>query len=126
MNDRNRLPPPYARSSMGFSGALGLLFAWCAWMVMALLGVLFIFAVLFWVAVAIVFSLVAGWIRGRPSTVSLLWRQYRDLMKRRWPHTPGAHPSATPRADATPGSGTTDGVEDVSWHDVHDDDQPPR
>lgn len=127
MNDRNPrgLPPPPMRSSMGFGGALGLIFSWFAWIAMVMVGALFVLAVLFWVAVAILFSLVSGWITGRPSTVALLWRQYRDLMKRRWPHTPGARPSATPRADATPGSGRADGVEDVNWHDVPDD-KPPR
>lgn len=117
-----RLPPPL-RSTMGLSGALGLIFAWCARAAMVVIGALFVFAVLFWVVVAILFSLIAGWIRGRPSTVSLLWRQYRDLMRRRWPHTSGAHPSSTPRADATERTATDPGgVEDVPWRDVPGDD----
>jgi len=106
---------------------MGRIFAWMTWALFAMMGFMFLFVLLFWLAVMALFSLVVGLITGRPSTVGMLWRQYRDLARQRWPRPPSGQASATPRADAA--GGTTDSaagerVQDVAWRDVSDSQDP--
>lgn len=98
---------------------MGRVLAWITWALFAMMGLMFLFVLLFWLAVMALFSLVAGLITGRPSTVGMLWRQYRDLARQRWPRSPNDPASATPRADAAAGSVANDHpVQDVAWRDV--------
>ena len=122
MSDPRRpsLLPPSGYSAAPLGGILGLIVAWIGWMLVALVGLVFIVSVLIWLALLIAFSLIRGWITGRPSMVALLWRHYRDVMRGRWPQTPGAKRSTTPRADAVRAASADDSVQDVNWRDVTD------
>lgn len=105
----------------GAGGSLmGRILAWMTWALFAMMGLMFLFVLLFWLAVMAVFSLVAGLVTGRPSTVGMLWRQYRDLARQRWPRPPSSAASATPRADAATGATppSDERVQDVTWRDV--------
>lgn len=105
-------------------GVMGRIFAWATWAIFAMLGLMFLFVLLFWLGVAAAFSLLAGLITGRPSTVGTLWRQYRAMAQRRWPQRPdraAQRASATPRADAASGPASAaaqSGVQDVAWRDL--------
>lgn len=124
MNEPPRppLPPmPPNPSASPLESAVGWLLAWIGWALVALVGLVFIASLLLWVVVLVAFSVIAGWITGRPSTVALLWRHYRDLMRGRWPQTPGKKRSTTPRADAVQATAPDDTVQDVHWRDVPDD-----
>lgn len=117
---RPSLPQPSGFSAAPLGGIVGWIVAWMGWMLVALVGLVFIASVLIWLLVLIAFSLIRGWITGRPSTVALLWRHYRDLMRGRWPQTPGKKRSTTPRADAVQATTADDSVQDVNWRDVSD------
>lgn len=124
MSDPRRplLPPASDAASASPLGAiLGGLIAWLGWALVALVGLVFIASLLVWVVILVAFSVIAGWVTGRPSTVALLWRHYRDLMRGRWPQPPGRKRSATPRADAVQATAPDDSVQDVRWRDVPDD-----
>lgn len=105
-------------------GALDRFFArllgWLVWAFLALMGLVFLASLLIWLAVMVVASLVSSLVTGRPATVTLLWRRWREMARQRWPQRPGAQPSATPRADevAATGHGATDGVQDVAWREL--------
>lgn len=88
------------------------------WATLAIMGLIVAASLLIWLAVAIVFSLVSSLFTGRPATVTLLWRRYRDMTRQRWPARQAA--STTARADATGASGapSTSGVQDVTWREV--------
>ena len=111
-------------------GALDRFFArllgWLVWASLALVGLVFLASLLVWLAVMVVVSLVSSLITGRPATVTLLWRRYREMARQRWPQRPAA--STTPRADAAEATGaaapTT--VQDVAWRDVPAEDDARR
>lgn len=96
------------------AGIMGLM----VWATLAFMGLIVAASLLIWLAVAIVFSLVSSLFTGRPATVTLLWRRYRDMTRQRWPARQAA--STTPRADATAASGASapSSVQDVTWREV--------
>lgn len=111
---------PYARTSGGameriVAGIMGLM----VWATLAFMGLIVAASLLIWVAVAIVFSLISSLFTGRPATVTLLWRRYRDMTRQRWPARNAS--SNAPRADATAAAGAAkplSRVEDVAWREV--------
>lgn len=96
------------------AGIMGLM----VWATLAFMGLIVAASLLIWLAVAIVFSLVSSLFTGRPATVTLLWRRYRDMTRQRWPVSKAA--SNMPRADAASATGAaaTSGVQDVAWREV--------
>lgn len=119
-----QLPPPYNRNSSSleriFSRVLGLM----VWASLALVGLLFALSLLVWLAFGVVASLIMSVFTGRPATVTLLWRRYREMTRQRWPSRQPAA-SATPRADTASATGASvpTGVQDVSWREVSDKNQ---
>lgn len=117
---------PAGRQGAARGGLMARLFGWLTWALMAAMGLMFLFVLLFWLAVMAAVSLVAGLVTGRPSTVGTLWKQYRAMARQRWPQPPGQQRSETPRADAAGGRGAPGEthVQDVHWREVPDDDSP--
>lgn len=110
--------PTAAPRGAGAGGSLmGRILAWMTWALFAVMGLMFLFVLLFWLAVMAVVSLVSGLVTGRPSTVGMLWRQYRDMARQRWPKPPTGAASATPCADAADRPAGHH-VQDVAWRDV--------
>lgn len=103
-------------------GVLARVFAWLVWIMLALVGLGFLAMLLFWLILMAVVSLVAGLLTGRPSTVGMLWQQYRTMARNRWPRPPPQGGSRTPRADAArPDAESRPGqAQDVDWRDVSD------
>ncbi|MFT3777437.1 MAG: hypothetical protein QM772_04010 [Ottowia sp.] len=96
------------------------------WAALALMGLVFLASLLVWLAVMVVASLVSSLFTGRPATVTLLWRRYREMARQRWPRRPGAD-STTPRADATQATAAEPAaVQDVVWRDVPAEDDARR
>ncbi|MDO5290690.1 MAG: hypothetical protein Q4F13_13820 [Pseudomonadota bacterium] len=93
------------------------------WLLLATVGLVFALSLGIWLLVMLVVSLVRSVFTGRPAAVTLLWRQWREQTRQRWP---GARPgSATPRADAADATGASAQVperairvQDVAWRDV--------
>lgn len=102
------------------------LLAWLSWAMLALLGLVFMLALLGWLLIMAAINLVSGWVTGRPSTVSQLWQAWRQTARQRWTHArgtrpgPSASPPETPPPTATRRSADTE-VQDVSWREL-----PPR
>ncbi|MDO5626019.1 MAG: hypothetical protein Q4G71_15190 [Pseudomonadota bacterium] len=88
------------------------------WLTLAAIGLVFALSLAVWLLVMLVFSLVRSVFTGRPAAVTVLWRQYREMTRQRWPAARTASP--TPRTDAAtahaPASQT--GVQDVAWREV--------
>ncbi len=115
------LPPP-APVSGGADGLLARVLGALVWLMLAALGAVFALSLLIWLVVMVVVSLVGSLFTGRPATVTLLWRRYRDMTREvtrsRWSPSPA---SSTPRADAAQATGAASdasGVQDVSWREV--------
>lgn len=116
-----QLPPPYARGSGGtLERIVSRVLAVAIWATLALLGLVFAVSLFVWLVVAVIASLVVSVFTGRPATVTLLWRRYRDMTRQRWPGRPQASASSTPRADAAAATGAAAAspVQDVSWREV--------
>ena len=115
------LPPP-APVSGGADGLLARVLGALVWLMLAALGAVFALSLLIWLVVMVVVSLVGSLFAGRPATVTLLWRRYRDMTREvtrsRWSPSPA---SSTPRADAAQATGAASAqtsVQDVSWREV--------
>lgn len=115
------LPPP-APVSGGADGLLARVLGALVWLMLAALGAVFALSLLIWLVVMVVVSLVGSLFTGRPATVTLLWRRYRDMTREvtrsRWSPSPV---SSTPRADAAQATGAASAqtsVQDVSWREV--------
>lgn len=115
------LPPP-APVSGGADGLLARVLGALVWLMLAALGAVFALSLLIWLVVMVVVSLVGSLFTGRPATVTLLWRRYRDMTREvtrsRWSPSPA---SSTPRADAAQATGAVSAqtsVQDVSWREV--------
>ncbi|WP_423460854.1 hypothetical protein [Ottowia sp. VDI28] len=111
-----QLPPPYARGSSGtLERIVARVIGVAIWAMLALMGLVFAISLFIWLVVAVVASLFTG----RPATVTLLWRRYRDMTRQRWPGRQQAA-SNTPRADAASATGESAPVpvQDVSWRDI--------
>ncbi|MCZ2088289.1 MAG: hypothetical protein LC129_02170 [Burkholderiales bacterium] len=115
------LPPP-APVSGGADGLLARVLGALVWLMLAALGAVFALSLLIWLVVMVVVSLVGSLFTGRPATVTLLWRRYRDMTREvtrsRWSPSPA---SSTPRADAAQATGAASAqtsVQDVSWREV--------
>ena len=122
-------PPSAASHANPLERLLGRVMGWLGWVVLMLLGLVFVVSLLFWLAVMVLYSLVAGWITGRPATVTLLWQRYRAMARQHWPRRPAGQPaSSTPRADAAQATGASmdTGVQDVGWREVREPQQAPR
>ncbi len=122
-----QLSSPYARgSSSALERIVASVMALLVWATLAFMGLIVAASLLIWLAVAIVFSLVSSLFTGRPATVTLLWRRYRDMTRQRWPSRPAA--STTPRADAAGAKGAAEpaGVQDVAWREVPSDTRRPE
>lgn len=123
------LPPPAASHANSLERLLGRVMGWLGWVVLMLLGLVFVVSLLFWLAVMVLYSLVAGWITGRPATVTLLWQRYRAMARQHWPRRPARQgTSPTPRADAAQATGAAmeTGVQDVGWREVQGGEEAPR
>jgi len=114
------LPPPAPVS--GADGLLARVLGALVWLMLAALGAVFAFSLLIWLVVMVVVSLVGSLFTGRPATVTLLWRRYRDMTREvtrsRWSPSPASN---TPRADAAQATGAASAqtsVQDVSWREV--------
>lgn len=115
-----QLPPSYARGSSGtLERIIARLIGVAVWAMLALMGLVFAISLFIWLMVAIVASLLVSLFTGRPATVTLLWRRYREMTRQRWPGRQQAA-SNTPRADAasTTGESASTPVQDVSWRDI--------
>ena len=115
------LPPP-APVSGGADGLLARVLGALVWLMLAALVAVFALSLLIWLVVMVVVSLVGSLFTGRPATVTLLWRRYRDMTREvtrsRWSPSPA---SSTPRADAAQATGAASAqtsVQDVSWREV--------
>ncbi|HQD16436.1 MAG: hypothetical protein E6Q65_04235 [Ottowia sp.] len=115
------LPPPASISGSADS-LMGRLLGALVWLTLAAFGAVFALSLLVWLVVMVAVSLVGSLFTGRPATVTLLWRRYRDMTRemtrQRWPQRPA---SSTPRADAAQATGAASdasGVQDVSWREV--------
>ena len=112
------LPPP-APVSGGADGLLARVLGALVWLMLAALGAVFALSLLIWLVVMVVVSLVGSLFTGRPATVTLLWRRYRDMTREvtrsRWSPSPA---SSTPRADAAQAASAQTSVQDVSWREV--------
>ncbi|HNL42727.1 MAG TPA: hypothetical protein PKM77_10765, partial [Ottowia sp.] len=90
------LPPP-APVSGGADGLLARVLGALVWLMLAALGAVFALSLLIWLVVMVVVSLVGSLFTGRPATVTLLWRRYRDMTREvtrsRWSPSPA---SSTP------------------------------
>lgn len=115
-----RLPSGSAASGSTLERLSSRLIGLLVWAVLAAIGLVFMLSLAIWLLVMVVFSLVASVFTGRPATVTLLWRRYRELARQRWPQRPGAASTSTPRADAAQATGAArpTGVEDVAWREV--------
>ncbi|WP_156909391.1 hypothetical protein [Ottowia thiooxydans] len=113
-----QLPPPYARSSSTVERIVARVLGVMVWATLALVGLVFALSLLIWLAVGVVASLVMSLVTGRPATVTLLWRRYREMTRQHWPKRQAA--ATTPRADATSAAGGSEPavVQDVSWREV--------
>ena len=123
------LPPPASQRSNVLERLLATLVGWLGWAVLMALGLVFVVSLLFWLLVMVVYSLVSGWITGRPATVTVLWQRYRAMARQHWPRRPAGQPaSSTPRADAAQATGASmdTGVQDVGWREVREPQQAPR
>lgn len=123
------LPPPAASHANPLERLLGRVMGWLGWVVLMMLGLVFVVSLLFWLAVMVLYSLVAGWITGRPATVTLLWQRYRAMARQHWPRRPARQgTSPTPRADAAQATGAAmeTGVQDVGWREVQGGEEAPR
>ena len=58
------LPPSAASHANPLERLLGRVMGWLGWVVLMLLGLVFVVSLLFWLAVMVLYSLVAGWITG--------------------------------------------------------------
>ena len=108
------------QSSNPLERALARLLGFLSWAVLALLGLVFMFSLLVWVLIMALFSLVSGWITGRPSTVSQLWAGYRQMAGQRWPQS-GRQGRTTPADDSHPAGAARPSaadVQDVKWRDL--------
>ena len=115
------LPPPASSRTNPLERLLSRIVGWLGWAVLMALGLVFVVSLLFWLLVMVVYSLVSGWITGRPATVTLLWQRYRAMARQHWPRRPAGQPaSSTPRADAAQATGASidSGVQDVGWREV--------
>src|SRR5574337_563108 len=115
------LPPSAASRANPLERLLGRVMGWLGSIVLMMLGLVFVVSLLFWLVVMVLYSLVAGWITGRPATVTLLWQRYRAMARQHWPRRPAGKPaSTTPRADAAEATGASmaTGVQDVGWREV--------
>ena len=122
-------PPSAASHANPLERLLGRVMGWLGWVVLMLLGLVFVVSLLFWLAVMVLYSLVAGWITGRPATVTLLWQRYRAMARQHWPRRPARQgTSPTPRADAAQATGAAmeTGVQDVGWREVQGGEEAPR
>ncbi|MEZ5606379.1 MAG: hypothetical protein R3E52_04485 [Burkholderiaceae bacterium] len=123
------LPPPASQRSNVLERLLATFVGWLGWAVLMALGLVFVVSLLFWLLVMVVYSLVSGWISGRPATVTVLWQRYRAMARQHWPRRPAGQPaSSTPRADAAQATGASmeSGVQDVGWREVRDPASPPQ
>jgi hypothetical protein len=100
---------------------------WLGWVVLMLLGLVFVVSLLFWLAVMVLYSLVAGWITGaRPPSPCC------GSATAPWPASTGrgarrAGDIAPPRADAAQATGAAmeTGVQDVGWREVQGGEEAP-
>lgn len=117
------LSPPRPSRSNPIERLLGLIVGWLGWVVLMALGLVFVVSLLFWLLVMVVYSLVSGWVTGRPATVTVLWQRYRAMARQHWPRRPASN---TPRADAAQATGASmdSGVQDVGWREVDAGDEP--
>lgn len=123
------LPPPASARANPLERLLGRIMGWLGWAVLMALGLVSVVSLLFWLLVMVVYSLVSGWITGRPATVTLLWQRYRAMARQHWPRRPAGQPaSSTPRADAAQATGASmdSSVQDVGWREVRGSAPPPR
>ena len=123
------LPPSAASHANPLERLLGRVMGWLGWVVLMMLGLVFVVSLLFWLAVMVLYSLVAGWITGRPATVTLLWQRYRAMARQHWPRRPARQgTSPTPRADAAQATRAAmeTGVQDVGWREVQGGEEAPR
>ena len=114
-----QLPPPHAPGSSGtLERLVARLLGFAIWATLALIGLVFAVSLFIWMAVAVVASLVVSLFTGRPATVTLLWRRYREMTRQHWPQR--AQASSTPRADAASATGEAapTKVQDVAWREV--------
>ncbi|HNN35245.1 MAG TPA: hypothetical protein PKH18_14575 [Ottowia sp.] len=115
------LPPP-APVSGGADGLLARVLGALVWLMLAALGAVFALSLLIWLVVMVVVSLVGSLFTGRPATVTLLWRRYRDMTREVTRSRGSPSPaSSTPRADAAQATGAASAqtsVQDVSWREV--------
>lgn len=109
-------------SSASAEGWLTRVLGALTWLTLAALGAVFALSLLIWLVAMVVVSLVSSVFTGRPATVTLLWRRWRDMTRDisrpRWPQRSG---NSTPRADTPSAAGGADSVapvQDVSWRDV--------
>lgn len=120
------------RSAHGSSGTLERIVArvigLAIWAMLALLGLVFAVSLFVWLVVAVVASLVVSVFTGRPATVTLLWRRYREMTRQRWPGRPQEAASTTPRADAATATGASAAspVQDVAWREVSTKTEGPK
>ena len=114
--------PPTASVSGSADSLMGRLLGALVWLTLAAFGAVFALSLLIWLVVMVAVSLVGSLFTGRPATVTLLWRRYRDMTREvtrsRWSPSPV---SSTPRADAAQATGAASAqtsVQDVSWREV--------
>ena len=114
--------PPTASVSGSADSLMGRLLGALVWLTLAAFGAVFALSLLIWLVVMVAVSLVGSLFTGRPATVTVLWRRYRDMTREvtrsRWSPSPA---SSTPRADAAQATGAASdasGVQDVSWREV--------
>jgi len=113
-----QLPPPSSAGGGAFERVMARLLGLLVWLMLAAMALVFALSLAVWLVVMVLVSLVASVFTGRPAAVTVLWRRYRELTRRRWPQRPDA--SSTPRADAASATGAArpTGVEDVAWREV--------
>lgn len=102
------------------------LIAWLIWLALACIGLLFMLVLLGGFVLMLVYSLVKGWVTGRPSAPAQLWHAWRQMAGQRWAYTTGgARRSGGPEAPETPQQASAaarrsgaESVQDVSWREV--------
>ena len=97
---------------------MGAVFGLLVWVMLATIGLVFAVSLLIWLVAMVLISLVRSLFTGRPASVTVLWRRYREMTRQRWPQRSAA--DSTPRADAASATGAVrpTGVEDVAWREV--------
>lgn len=113
-----------ARSpASGFERLMARLLAVMVWFMLAAVGLVFALSLGIWLLLLLLLSLVRSVFTGRPAAATLLWRQWREQTRQRWPGMRSG--SATPRADAADATGASGQMperamraQDVAWRDV--------